>query len=120
MLKRIKLLFLKIIELKKVNNIDFDESCDIKPKTEVIVSNLDDNYMNNKLILNNENSKNRNSSLDNFNDHCNNINKININNNHIINYNNNVLSNDDQKFILNNNKKIIKKKIPIVKVKMNK
>ena len=110
----------KIKESELLNNIDFNESYNIKPKTEVIVSNLDDNYMNNKLILNNENSKNRNSSLDNFNDHCNNINKININNNHIINYNNNVLSNDDQKFILNNNKKIIKKKIPIVKVKMNK
>ena len=110
----------KIKESELLNNIDFNESYNIKPKTEVIVSNLDDNYMNNKLIVNNENSKNRNSSLDNFNDHCNNINKININNNHIINYNNNVLSNDDQKFILNNNKKIIKKKIPIVKVKMNK
>ena len=110
----------RIKESELLNNIDFNESYNIKPKTEVIVSNLDDNYMNNKLILNNENSKNRNSSLDNFNDHCNNINKININNNHIINYNNNVLSNDDQKFILNNNKKIIKKKIPIVKVKMNK
>ena len=110
----------KIKESELLNNIDFNESYNIKPKTEVIVSNLDDNYMNNKLILNNENSKNRNSSLDNFNDHCNNINKININNNHIINYNNNVLSNDDQKLNLNNNKKIIKKKIPIVKVKMNK
>ena len=110
----------KIKESELLNNIDFNESYNIKPKTEVIVSNLDDNYMNNKLILNNENSKNRNSSEENFNDHCNNINKININNNHIINYNNNVLSNDDQKFILNNNKKIIKKKIPIVKVKMNK
>ena len=110
----------KIKESELLNNIDFNESYNIKPKTEVIVSNLDDNYMNNKLILNNENSKNRNSSLDNFNDHCNNINKVNINNNHIINYNNNILSNDEQKFILNNNKKIIKKKIPIVKVKMNK
>ena len=110
----------RIKESELLNNIDFNESYNIKPKTEVIVSNLDDNYMNNKLILNNENSKNRNSSLDNFNDHCNNINKININNNHIINYNNNVLSNDDQKLNLNNNKKIIKKKIPIVKVKMNK
>ena len=109
----------KIKESELLNNIDFNESYNIKPKTEVIVSNLDDNYMNNKLILNNENSKNRNSSLDNFNNHYNNINKININNNHIINYNNNVLSNDDQKLNLNNNKKIIKKKIPIVKVKMN-
>ena len=110
----------KIKESELLNNIDFNESYNIKPKTEVIVSNLDDNYMNNKLILNNENSKNRNSSEENFNDHCNNINKVNINNNHIINYNNNILSNDEQKFILNNNKKIIKKKIPIVKVKMNK
>ena len=110
----------KIKESELLNNIDFNESYNIKPKTEVIVSNLDDNYMNNKLILNNENSKNRNSSEENFNDHCNNINKVNINNNHIINYNNNILSNDEQKFILNNNKKIIKKKIPIFKVKINK
>lgn len=92
-----------------------DSNPTTRNKSKSMNKQLGINNSSNKII-NTENIFSNNNNKININ---NNINKININNNHIINYNNNVLSNDDQKLNLNNNKKIIKKKIPIVKVKMN-
>ena len=109
--------------ISEFNNLDFSSNNhNNKPRTEIIISNLEDYYNNNKSNLNRENlkvnTKIRNSSLESLNSN-NNINTINVSGKHSNNYGNNFYTNNNQKSVLNN-KKIIQKKIPVVKMKINK
>ena len=120
-------------DIPDLKNLDFNfNSKSNKPtiRPEIILSDLEDYTNNNFKSTNNNNTNKEMISLNNITDI--NINNFNYNNNNInysnnnYNINNNNNNNNDitphsnKKVVFCNNKKIIQKKIPVIKVKMNK
>ena len=105
-----------ISDLKNIdfNNSNFYNNNKNVRRTEIIVSDLEDYYVNNNILM----DKNSSQDLISLNKN----NSINNSKNSIIKkkISQNLYDCSNKKIIQNNNKKIIKKKIPVIKVKMNK